>query len=177
MNDIILVDKNDKQIGTADKMGPHKKGILHRAFSVMLYDKGQKSVLLQKRAKGKYHSGGLWSNTCCSHPKPGETIIEAANRRLDEELGIKNVDLEEVGSFIYKHEFENGLTEHEYDHVVVGVYDRNDYNLNPDEATEIKFVSLDKVKDIADRTVWFDQMFDFVLAHCNESKGTISRLP
>ena len=118
---VILVDKNDNQVGLMPKLEAHEKGLLHRAFSVFIFNNEYK-LLLQKRATSKYHSGGLWTNTCCSHPREGEDISEAANRRLFEEMGIKT-SLRKVYDFIYKAELDNGLTENEFDHVFYGVYD------------------------------------------------------
>jgi isopentenyl-diphosphate delta-isomerase len=118
MNDVILVDKHDNSVGTMDKMKAHEMGVLHRAFSIFLFnDKGE--LLLQKRQESKYHSAGLWTNTCCSHPKPGETLIDGAKSRLMEEMGI-STEIEFAFSFLYKAEFENGLTENEFDHVFIG---------------------------------------------------------
>lgn len=115
---VILVDKNDQPIGQGEKTAVHKAGQLHRAFSILIFnDKGK--LLLQQRAKGKYHCPRLWSNTCCSHPRPGEDILVAAHRRLQEEMGF-DCPLEDKFSFIYKVKFDNGLTEHEYDHVLIG---------------------------------------------------------
>ena len=112
MDQVILVDEHDQEIGTMEKMEAHRKGVLHRAFSVILVnDKGE--MLLQRRAAHKYHSGGLWTNTCCSHPQPGESVIDGARRRLKEELNIELEDLSVVDHMLYKVEFENGLTEHE----------------------------------------------------------------
>lgn len=116
-----MVDKNDNETGTMEKMEVHQKGLLHRAFSVFIINSEGK-VLLQKRAEDKYHSPGLWTNTCCSHPRPGETVEQAALRRLEEEMGIK-CTLSRSFSFIYKAGFDNGLTEHEFDHVFLGMCD------------------------------------------------------
>lgn len=118
---MILVNEKDAQTGTIEKMEAHQKGLLHRAFSIFIFNsKGE--FLLQQRAPGKYHNGGVWTNTCCSHPLPGEAILTAANRRLLEEMGFTTV-LSPAFSFIYKATFINGLTEHEFDHVFTGIYD------------------------------------------------------
>lgn len=120
-HDLILVNSKDEELGTMEKMEAHRKALLHRAFSVFIFNtKGE--MLLQQRALGKYHSPGLWTNTCCSHPRPGETTIAAAQRRLKEELGFV-VPLRKAFDFIYKASFDNGLTENEFDHVFVGVYE------------------------------------------------------
>jgi len=160
---VVLVDKDDNQIGLMPKMEAHQKGLLHRAFSVFLLN-SDNQILLQKRSSKKYHSGGLWTNTCCSHPRDGENIINAGKRRLSEEMGI-NTDLIEAFKFTYKAKLENGLTEHEYDHVLIGKYNGNPI-LNEDEAEDYKWVSLEEVKkDIKknekDYTVWFIIAFDY----------------
>ena len=119
--EVILVDHNDRQTGIMEKITVHEKGLLHRAFSVFIFNsKGE--MLLQKRALNKYHSGGLWSNACCSHPLPDEETITAAQRRLQEELGFIT-PIEKVFDFVYKADFKNGLIEHEFDHVFTGEYD------------------------------------------------------
>lgn len=119
--DVILVDENDVPTGTMEKIEVHEKALLHRAFSVFIFNrKGE--ILLQQRAAGKYHSPLLWTNTCCSHPAPGQDIIDAAAKRLKEEMGF-TTQLEKAFEFIYKAPFDNGLTEYEYDHVFTGVYD------------------------------------------------------
>lgn len=120
-NKVILVNTNDEPVGSMEKMEAHRKGLLHRAFSVFIFN-SMGDLLLQQRADDKYHSGGLWTNACCSHPSPGESTRSAAVRRLREEMGFA-VPLEEVFSFIYRANFSNGLTEHEFDHVFVGTYD------------------------------------------------------
>lgn len=157
MKKVILVDMNDREIGTMEKMEAHEKARLHRAFSVFLFQGNQ--VLLQKRASSKYHCGGLWTNTCCSHPESGESVTDAAFRRLQEELGIQVDELREVHSFVYHHAFDNGLTEFEYDHVLVGEYDGS-WMENPEEVDEVKWVDIDELKeDIASNpkkyTPWF----------------------
>ena len=116
---VILVDKNDNQVGLMPKLEAHEKGILHRAFSVFIFN-NKYQLLLQKRASSKYHSGGLWTNTCCSHPREDEDILDAANRRLDEEMGIKT-SLRKVYDFIYEAKLDNNLIEHEFDHVFYGL--------------------------------------------------------
>jgi isopentenyl-diphosphate delta-isomerase len=115
---LVLVDEHDQEIGTAEKMEAHRSGILHRAFSVFVQDPDG-NVLLQRRAAGKYHSAGLWSNTCCGHPRPGEPVVEAAERRLREEMGF-DCGLEEAFTFVYRAPLEKGLVEHELDHVLTG---------------------------------------------------------
>ena len=118
---VILVNEKDEAIGTMDKMPAHQQGVLHRAFSVFIFDaKGR--MLLQQRAAQKYHGGGLWTNACCSHPAPDEGVKTAANRRLQEEMGF-NTPLNKIFEFTYNVPVENGLVEHEYDHVFAGVYD------------------------------------------------------
>jgi isopentenyl-diphosphate Delta-isomerase len=121
LSQVILVNSQDEPIGLMDKMQAHEKGLLHRAFSVFIFNKNG-DMLLQQRALDKYHSGGLWTNTCCSHPLPGEQTQDAAQRRLLEEMGFSTA-LEETFTFTYKTGFDNGLTEHEVDHVFTGVYD------------------------------------------------------
>src|SRR6185436_4500009 len=121
--DIILVDEQDQEIGTMEKMEAHRKGVLHRAFSILIFNsKGE--MLLQKRAKSKYHSGGLWTNACCSHPLPGESMKDATNRKLLQEMGIA-VPTEFAYSFQYRAELDNDLVENELDHVFVGLYDKS----------------------------------------------------
>ncbi|MDO4976466.1 MAG: isopentenyl-diphosphate Delta-isomerase [Eubacteriales bacterium] len=156
-NEVVLVDMKDRELGLAKKMEVHEKGWLHRAFSVFLF-RGDE-LLLQKRASSKYHCGGLWTNTCCSHPGSGENVKESAIRRLMEEMGIKTEAIEEVHSFVYRATFDNGLTEFEYDHVLVGEYD-GPFSLDPEEVDEIRWVKLEELeKDILKQpkayTPWF----------------------
>jgi len=161
-NYVILVDENDNPIGEMEKIEAHEKGLLHRAFSVFIYNDNNE-LMLQQRALSKYHTPGLWTNTCCSHQKVGETNIEAGKRRLMEEMGF-SVPLEEKTSFTYKAPFDNGLTEHEYDHILVGYYNEEP-NPNPDEVESWKWESLDNIqKDIKENpdkyTAWFKIIFD-----------------
>ena len=143
MEEVILVDLDDRELGRCEKLKAHEQSLLHRAFSVFLF-RGN-AVLLQKRARIKYHCGGLWTNTCCSHPHMGESVLEAARRRLREELGINCPELQEVSSFVYRYPFSNGLTEYEFDHILVGEYDGT-WSQNPDEVDDVRWVDLDELK-------------------------------
>ena len=134
---VILVDEEDREIGVCDKTRAHAEGRLHRAFSVFLFNTAGE-WLLQKRTENKYHSGGLWSNTCCSHPRPGESVLEAARRRLEQELGL-GADLHEAFTFVYKTQFPNDLYEHELDHVLFGRYD-GDPVADPSEVADWRWV-------------------------------------
>jgi isopentenyl-diphosphate delta-isomerase len=140
MEKVILVDVNDNPIGEEEKLEAHQKGLLHRCFSIFIFNQAGK-LLLQKRAKEKYHSSGLWSNTCCSHPAPGEDTLDAAHRRLKEEMGI-DCELKEIYKFVYKAKLDNGLTEYEYDHVFMGIYS-DDPIPDKDEVSGWKRVDLD----------------------------------
>ena len=144
MDRVILVDEHDNPVGEAEKMQAHREGLLHRAFSVFLFDQ-EGNMLLQRRALSKYHSPGLWSNTCCSHPAPGEDILAAGNRRLKEELGIENAVLQHRFAFTYRVNFPDGLIEHEYDHVFTGTY-QGDPVPNPDEVMDWKWIRIDELK-------------------------------
>lgn len=154
---VILVDENDQEIGKMEKIEAHEKALLHRAFSVFVFNE-KKELLLQQRALTKYHSAGLWTNTCCSHPRVGETIEQAAHRRLMEEMGF-DCELSTKTSFIYKAAFENGLTEHEFDHILVGNYNGS-ININNQEVASYKWVSIawlqnDMIQNPQDYTAWF----------------------
>ena len=159
---VILVDENDNKVGLMPKMEAHEKALLHRAFSVFVFN-DKNELMLQQRAEHKYHTPGLWTNTCCSHQRDGETNLQAGKRRLLEEMGFVT-DLEEKTSFIYKAPFDNGLTEHEFDHIMVGYYN-GEPNINPDEVANWKWMSLEDIKsDMAINpdiyTAWFKIIFE-----------------
>lgn len=141
---VILVDENDSETGFMDKLEAHRKAALHRAFSVFVFNK-QNELLLQQRAFTKYHSPGLWTNTCCSHPRPGENVEAAAHRRLTEEMGF-TCDLDKVMHFIYCEPVGNNLTEHEFDHVFLGFCDIAPV-VNPEEVHDYRWISLDELKN------------------------------
>ncbi|MDB5230100.1 MAG: isopentenyl-diphosphate Delta-isomerase [Chitinophagaceae bacterium] len=143
MESVILVDKDDNHTGTMEKLEAHRLGILHRAFSIFIFDDEGK-MLLQQRALNKYHSGGLWTNACCSHPRPGERTADAALRRLKEELGIES-RLEKIFDFIYHTPFVNGLSEHEFDHVFAGNYNGT-IPFSKTEVMNARFLSLDEIE-------------------------------
>ena len=159
---VILVDEKDQKIGLMEKIEAHEKALLHRAFSVFIFnEKGE--LMLQQRAASKYHSPLLWTNTCCSHQRDGESNIEAGRRRLQEEMGFVT-DITEIFSFIYKAPFDNGLTEHEFDYVMIGRYDKAP-KLNIAEAEAYKWMKMEDVKqDIEENpsiyTEWFKIIFD-----------------
>jgi len=164
---VILVNENDEQIGLMPKLEAHQKAVLHRAFSVFILNSKQE-LMLQQRAMHKYHSPGLWTNTCCSHQRDGESNIEAGKRRLSEEMGF-TTDLQESVSFIYKAPFDNGLTEHEFDHVLLGNYEE-DPVINPEEVADWKWMPIEKVKeDIQQKpelyTAWFQIIFEKFYSH------------
>jgi len=154
---VILVDENDHEIGVMDKMQAHEKGLLHRAFSIFIINNNNE-MLLQKRASSKYHSPNLWTNACCSHPGPNQSTVTAANIRLKEEMGF-NCPLTEIGSFTYRTEFDNGLTEFEFDHILVGTYN-SQVNPNPNEVDDYKWVSFQEIDSLLETnnlefTFWF----------------------
>ena len=159
---VILVNQNDEQIGTMPKMEAHEKALLHRAFSVfVMNDKGE--TMVQQRAGHKYHSPLLWTNTCCSHQREGESNIQAGKRRLQEEMGFVT-ELKELFSFVYKAPFDNGLTEHEFDHVMMGHYN-GEPNINPEEVASWKWmkpldIKDDMLKSPEKYTAWFKIIFD-----------------
>jgi isopentenyl-diphosphate Delta-isomerase len=158
---VILIDEHDKVIGSMEKMEAHQKGVLHRAFSVFIFN-SQGEMLLQKRAAGKYHSAGLWTNACCSHPGPGEKTEDAARRRLREEMGFET-PLEKIFDFIYKSSFKNGLIEYEFDHVFAGQYE-DEIHPDPVEVSEYSFRDVLAIKrwlsvDPGQFTAWFQIAF------------------
>lgn len=170
MEQVILVDEKDNELGTMEKIEAHRKSMLHRAISVFIINKKGK-WLLQRRAINKYHSGGLWANTCCTHPQPGETSIEAANRRLEEEMGM-NAELKEIFQFEYKDVLDNELTEHELDHVFVGITEEKP-NLNTTEVAEWKYISYKEIitninKHPEKFTVWFRRIVEKVNKHISQ---------
>ncbi|MFD1630186.1 isopentenyl-diphosphate Delta-isomerase [Pseudopedobacter beijingensis] len=158
MEKVVLVDELDKEIGIMEKLAAHQQPTLHRAFSVCLFnEKGE--MLLQRRADNKYHCAGLWTNTCCSHPRPGEEVKTAAKRRLLEEMGIEDVDLNKEFDFIYQATFDNGLFEHEFDHVFFGEFSGEPL-INREEVEEWKYMSLEQIEEELNRypekyTPWF----------------------
>ena len=163
---LTLVDKNDTPLGKQEKIEIHKLGLLHRAFSIFIFNSNQE-LLLQQRADVKYHSAGLWTNTCCSHPRFGEELLDAANRRLFEEMGLKT-NLEFAFSFIYKAEFENGLTEYEYDHVFWGQTDELPVT-NETEVKDWKYMSLHELKkDINDNPAHYSEWIKLSLTRLVE---------
>ncbi len=139
---VVLVDENDRPIGVSEKLAAHRKGLLHRAFSIFIFNE-QGHMLLQKRAEHKYHSGGLWSNACCSHPRPGESLLQAVRRRLREELGI-TCPIKKAFDFIYRIHLTRGLIEHELDHVFYGLYNGK-IHPNPDEVADYRWMKIDSL--------------------------------
>ena len=170
--EVILVNENDQQIGTMPKLEAHEKAALHRAFSIfVLNDKNE--VMLQQRAAHKYHSPLLWTNTCCSHQRVGETNIQAGTRRLQEEMGFVT-DIKELFHFIYKAPFDNGLTEHELDHVMIG-YSNQEPQINEDEVASWKWMSTEDIKNDINAstnlyTEWFKIIFQKFDHYLEENK-------
>jgi isopentenyl-diphosphate delta-isomerase len=177
-NSVILVDEHDNQIGIEDKIIAHQKGLLHRAFSVMFYryNNGKLEFLLQQRAEGKYHCGGLWTNTCCSHPQASDILEKSAANRLLEELediDLTLVVLQSINNFIYKASFNNGLTEYEYDHVLIAEYNHTPKFFNKLEVQALQWYSLKDieqqyVKNKNNFTPWFYKVYtickDYLIA-------------
>jgi len=164
---VVLVNEKDEEIGLMGKQEAHEKAVLHRAFSVFVFN-SKNELLLQQRAYTKYHTPGLWTNTCCSHPRSGEAVGVAARRRLKEEMGF-TCELKKAFDFIYKAPFDNGLTEHEFDHVFTGTYDGEPV-INPAEVNDWMWIGMDKLKQDIDAnpaiyTVWFKIAFPRVYNH------------
>ncbi len=171
---VILVNEADEPQGLMEKMEAHEKGLLHRAFSVFVIN-NKNQLLLQQRALSKYHSGGLWTNTCCSHPRDGESNLEAAHRRLVEEMGF-DCQLEKLTDFIYRAELDKGLTEHEFDHVFIGHWDGTP-EVNPEEVESYKWMDVEEVeRDIADNpdkyTAWFKIIYQEFLKHVRHASNS-----
>lgn len=169
MTILIQVDKNDTPIGLIEKQDAHVKGVLHRAFSIFVFRKQGSSyeLLLQQRASSKYHSGGLWTNTCCSHAEPGISLEETAQKRLKEEMGF-TCPLQYVDSFYYKAVFENGMIEHEIDHVFVSIHDPKTIHVDPSEADSWEWVAVNTIQkrlkaNEASFTAWFPQAFEIAI--------------
>ncbi len=162
---VILVDEKDKEVGTMEKLQAHREGKLHRAVSVIIFN-AKKEMLLQKRATVKYHSANLWSNTCCSHPRPGESNLDAAKRRLYEEMGLR-CELQEMFNLTYELKLEDGLTEHEYDHVFAGI--SNDVPLpDPMEVSDWKYVKTEEIrKQLDEHPERFSGWFHLIFGHIN----------
>jgi isopentenyl-diphosphate delta-isomerase len=173
ITEVVLVDQQDRPLGRMEKLAAHQEGVLHRAFSIFIFNK-KGEILLQQRAPGKYHSGSLWTNACCGHPLPGEETIEAAQRRLNEELGFKT-EIEKIFHLVYKTGFENGLTEHEFDHVFAGQYE-GVVNADPAEVMSISWQDMREVSrslnaDPQFYTVWFRLIFPRIEAWWAERFG------
>ena len=162
---LIAVDERDRQTGTVERMAAHRDGVLHRAFSIFVFDEADR-LLLQRRAGGKYHSGGLWSNTCCSHPRAGESLLDAAHRRLREEMGF-DCPLDPVFGFVYRAALDGGLVEHEYDNVLAGRFEGTP-TPDPREVDEWKWESVRVIQSrLAEHpsafTAWFEPALDGLL--------------
>jgi isopentenyl-diphosphate delta-isomerase len=172
---LILVDEKDNQIGTGEKMDVHLKGTLHRCFSIFIFNQ-QGLMLLQKRAARKYHSGGLWTNTCCSHPRDGEALEDAIHRRLVEEMGF-DCPMSKAFTFTYKADLGNRLTEHEFDHVYLGIFDGT-VHPNPEEADSYEWLPIDQIiKDVEDNPSSYTVWFKIALEKLIEKYGQVNELP
>jgi isopentenyl-diphosphate delta-isomerase len=166
MEYVVLVDDQDNAIGTMEKQQAHVEGLLHRAFSIFIFN-SERKLLLQKRASSKYHCGGLWTNACCSHPRENENTLDAAIRRLEEEMGMQ-CSLKPIFTFMYKAEFDNGLTEHEFDHVFFGESNQTP-KINTEEVEAYRYIAMEdlqqEVKEFPEKfTPWFIIALDRVLA-------------
>lgn len=170
--DVILVNEQDEPTGSMEKMEAHEKGVLHRAFSIFIFNQ-QGHMLLQQRALGKYHSGGLWTNACCSHPAPGQSTESAALIRLQEEMGF-TTSIRKAFDFVYQAAFDNGLTEHEFDHVFVGEYE-GEIQPNPDEVSGFKYLSMPALEEDMQLhpeqyTAWFRIALPLLKTHLAATK-------
>lgn len=170
---VILVDEHDRVTGTCEKLEAHRKGLLHRAFSIFIFN-DRNQMLLQKRAENKYHSPGLWTNTCCSHPSPGQSILDSAHIRLQMEMGF-NCNLTIVDYLLYKHDFKNGLTEHEYDHIIIGYYS-GDVTPNTDETSACRWLNMEEIDQALihngnEFTYWFKMALPKVRNFLNTQKN------
>ncbi len=170
--EVILVNERDEVLGTMEKMEAHRKALLHRAFSIFIFN-GKGEMLLQQRAKTKYHSAGLWANACCSHPGPGEEVRDAAIRRLNEELGFKT-EIEKIFDFIYKASFDNGLTEYEFDHVFVGTFSGIIFP-DKNEVADYCFKSVEEIRNSLEShpskyADWFRIAFPRVIKWMHETR-------
>ncbi len=164
---VILVDERDNKLGLMEKMEAHEKGLLHRAFSVFVVNSSGE-LMMQQRALHKYHSGGLWTNTCCSHPRDGETTEEAAHRRLQEEMGF-DCEIRKMFHFIYKAELDLGMTEHELDHLYIGFYNGIP-QLNKKEVAEWKWMSIEEIEaDLGDHPQNYTEWFKIIFARFVEA--------
>ena len=177
LNKVILVNKKDEEIGTEFKMKAHKEGKLHRAFSVFIFN-STGDLLLQKRSSKKYHSGGLWTNTCCSHPNPGEITISAAHRRLNEEMGF-DCELSEVFSFVYMAKLDKEIVENEFDHVFIGKFNGQP-KVNTNEVEDFRWVSLDIIASDIKKypgkyTYWFKKCYKKVFNNIGGLANTHGR--
>ncbi len=164
---VILVDEHDNELGLMEKQEAHQKALLHRAFSVFVFN-SEGALLIQQRSHNKYHSAGLWTNTCCSHPRANETTLQAANRRLAEEMGF-SCELREKFHFIYKAKFENGLTEHELDFIYTGIFDQEP-RINPNEVISYKWIKIEKLMEEVKTnphhfTAWFTIILKKYMEH------------
>ncbi|MFN6378835.1 MAG: isopentenyl-diphosphate Delta-isomerase [Flavobacteriales bacterium] len=172
MESVVLVDAYDNELGTMEKMEAHEKGLLHRAFSVFVFNNNDE-LLIHRRAIEKYHSGGLWTNTCCSHPRPGEDLSNAAHRRLMEEMGF-DCELQHSFSFVYHAQLDKGLVEHELDHVFIGLFNGVP-NINRDEVCEWRFVGLKELsEEMQNHPEMFTEWFKIALPIIKREKNKVT---
>ncbi len=167
---VVLVDENDREIGSEEKIEAHRTGKLHRAFSIFIFD-SKREMLLQKRAMDKYHSGNLWSNACCSHPRVGESLEEAVHRRLKEEMGF-DCEMKEAFHIIYRANV-GALTEHELDHILIGRYE-GDVSPNPDEVEDYKWMTIESLREDVKKhpenyTEWFKAAYERAIKFYEDS--------